>query len=401
MPIEFTASERSSIGVEWELALVDRSRAALAQSAGPIVHTLEAESGTEYPRVIEEFLQNTVELASAPARRVAQATEDLAELVSRVGALTDAQQLDLVGCGTHPFSQWFDQRVTEHPRYRRFVDEVQWWGRQILVWGLHVHVGIEDREKAMPILSGLLTYLPHLLALSASSPYWAGTDTGYASNRALVFQQLPTSGLPYDLGSWPEYERCVEDLVRAGTIVDQTELRWDVRPSPRWGTVEMRICDAPPTLEEVAALTALTQCLVEDLSRRLDAGEPVRSLQPWFVRDNKWRTARHGLDAHVIVDRTGTTRVLADDVRDTIAALEPVARDLGCAAELASVLDLLEIGPSYLRQRRVADANGGNLQSVVASVVREFQEGPEGWPANRRARRRNPADADEGTPVAE
>jgi carboxylate-amine ligase len=242
-----------------------------------------------------------------------------------------------------------------------------------MIWGVHMHIGIDEQKKAMPIVSELTRYLPHLQALSASSPFWAGEQTGYASNRALVFQQLPTAGLPWQLLEWGDFEGYVDDLVRTGVISEVTELRWDVRPAPRWGTVELRACDATSNLRELGALAAFAQCLVEWCSRRLDAGEEFEPLQPWFHRENKWRAARYGMDATVITGRDGSLAPLRAHIVETLATLEPIAAELGCAAELADIREILDGGVGYQRQLRVAQRNNGELSSVVKHLLAEFE----------------------------
>jgi carboxylate-amine ligase len=227
----------------------------------------------------------------------------------------------------------------------------------------------------LPIIDGLLTYLPHFQALSASSPFWAGENTGYASNRALMFQQLPTAGLPPQFTEWAQYEEMVADLRHVGVIEDLSELRWDIRPSPRWGTIEVRTFDGISTAREIGAIAALTQCLVEHLSRELDAGRDLPVLQPWFVRENKWRAARYGMEAIIIRNAAGDERLVTEDLEELLPALAPVAESLGCAAELDNVRDILAVGASYQRQLRVAEANGGSLKAVVSSLVRELREG--------------------------
>ena len=240
---------------------------------------------------------------------------------------------------------------------------------------MHVHVGIEDREKVLPILNGLLTYLPHFQALSASSPYWAGESTGYASSRAMLFQQLPTAGLPPQFGAWANYEAMVDDMTRVGVIEQYNELRWDIRPSARWGTIEMRVCDGLATMQEVGAIVALTQCLVEELSTALDEGKEIPTMPPWYVRENKWRAARYGMDAIVIQDAAGNETLVSDDLRALMSRLEPVADRLGCVDELSDVALIVDRGASYQRQLAVAESNGGSLKSVVASLVTELRDG--------------------------
>ncbi|TPX00695.1 YbdK family carboxylate-amine ligase, partial [Schumannella luteola] len=215
---------------------------------------------------------------------------------------------------------------------------------------VHVHVGVEDVRKVMPLINALSCYLPHLQALSASSPFWAGERTGYASNRALVFQQLPTAGLPWPLDDWAAFEGYLDDMVRTGIMADATEVRWDIRPAPRWGTIEVRACDGMSTLPELAAVAALVQSLVERFSRELDAGRELPTLQPWYHRENKWRAARYGLDAELIVDRSGLERPVRAHLEETLDELLPIAAELGCRSELEGVRTTLALGASYQRQ---------------------------------------------------
>jgi carboxylate-amine ligase len=245
-----------------------------------------------------------------------------------------------------------------------------------MIWGIHVHVGVDDVNKVFPIINALAVYLPHLQALSASSPFWAGDRTGYASNRALVFQQLPTAGLPWPLQDWSQFEGYLDDMVATGVIDDVTEVRWDIRPAPRWGTIEVRACDGMSTLPELAAVAALVQVLVEMFSRRLDEGLPLETIQPWFIRENKWRAARYGLDARVIVDHEGTQRPVVEHLRDTLEQVADIAVELKCARELAGIETILTEGASYARQLAVADAADGDLRAVVRHLVGEFRSGP-------------------------
>jgi carboxylate-amine ligase len=374
MQISFAQSERSTLGVEWELALVDKSTGDLVQIADDVLRELGTD-GDEHPQITHELLLNTIELVSRVHHRVDETVDDLRELIALVQTVTDPLDVELMCAGTHPSAQWFDQQVTQNDRYDRLVERTQWWGRQMLIWGIHVHVGVEDRDKVLPLVNGLLSYFPHLQSLSASSPFWGGAKTGYASNRALMFQQLPTAGLPYQFGSWANYEQYVQDLVTTGVVRDYTEVRWDIRPSPDWGTVEMRACDGLSTPEEISAVAAVIQCLVEWLSTRIDNGEQLENLQPWFVRENKWRAARYGMDATIIVNPAGDERPVADDIRDVLVTLAPVAERLGCAADLDRVNLILDNGASYQRQLRVAAANGGSLQAVVSSLTRELRNG--------------------------
>ena len=365
--IPFEKSPRSTVGIEWELMLVDPETGDLVPAAPGILQVLEGG-----PKITAELLSNTVEITSDPRERVADAVNDLRSRIELVRPEAERHGARLTSAGSHPFARWQDQHITEKSRYRKLVDRAQWWGRNLLIWGIHMHVGVDDVRKVVPIITEVTRYLPHLQALSASSPFWAGEQTGYASNRALVFQQLPTAGLPWELHEWSDFETYVDDMVRTGVIDDSSELRWDVRPSPHWGTIELRACDSATNPTELAAFAAFAQCLVEWCSRRLDAGEEFAPLQPWYHRENKWRTARYGLDADVIRERDGAQSPVRDHVEELLSVFEPVASDLGCEGELAGIRQILDLGAGYQRQLRVAQAADGDLTAVAKHMVAEF-----------------------------
>ncbi|MFT4289008.1 glutamate--cysteine ligase [Nocardioides sp.] len=372
MRIAFHASPEPTLGVEWELALVDRASRDLVNNAPHLFARAKARMA-DPSRVHAEFMRNTVELVTGVCGTVPEAIGDLRQTLESVVPACDELGIDLLGAGTHPFASWSSQVLSPGPRYEKLVDRTQWWGRQMLIWGVHVHVGLPAPERVMPVLAGLLTYYPHFQALSASSPIWAGVDTGYASNRAMMYQQLPTAGLPFQFETWEQFESFTADQTTTGVIEDVSEIRWDVRPSPRLGTLENRICDGVATFEELGALVALAHCLVVDLDTRASAGEPLTTLPPWHVQENKWRAARYGLDAIVILDADSAERPVTEDLADLLDRLAPTAERLGCGAELAAVAGLVSGGASYQRQRRVLASTGGDLVAVVDSVVRELR----------------------------
>ena len=375
--VVFAESARSTVGLEWEIMLADPDTGDLVGRAPELLSALEAESESERHTVTGELLTNTIEVTSGVGDSVAHAVDDIAAAIAAVRAATDPAGVELLSAGSHPFAQWYDQQVTDKTRYHTLIERTQWWGRNMMIWGIHVHIGVEDRDKVFPIIGALTGYLPHLQALAASSPFWAGERTGYASNRALVFQQLPTAGLPWALRSWTEFESYLEDMVRTGVMADATEVRWDIRPAPRWGTIEVRACDGLSTLAELASVAAVVQVLVEHFSRLLDAGERLPIMPAWFHRENKWRAARYGLDAELIVDADGTQVPVREHVSALLAELAPVAVDLGCAAEFARAGSIVTGGASYERQIAVAEASDGNLRDVVRHLIREFRSGPE------------------------
>lgn len=356
--------------------LADPDTGDLVGRAPELIDALEAASAAERHTVTGELLTNTVEVTSGVGTTVADAVADIADALEDVRAATDPAGIALLSAGSHPFAQWYDQQVTDKTRYHDLIDRTQWWGRNMMIWGIHVHVGVDDRDKVLPIIAALGAYLPHVQALAASSPFWAGERTGYASNRALVFQQLPTAGLPWTLHTWEEFESYLDDMVRTGVMADATEVRWDIRPAPRWGTIEVRACDGMSTLTELASVAAIVQVLVEHFSRMLDEGRTLPTLPPWFHRENKWRAARYGLDATLIVDAAGTQTPVREHLATTLTELAPIAVDLDCAAEFEGARSILTGGASYERQLAVADAADGDLRAVVHHLIREFREGP-------------------------
>lgn len=356
--------------------LVDPRTGDLVGEAPALLETLGPASNDTRFTVTGELLTNTLEVTSGVGHTVAEAVRDISAAVALVRTATDPLGIDLMSAGSHPFAKWYEQRVRDKTRYHRLIDRTQWWGRNMMIWGIHVHVGVDSRDKVMPIINALTCYLPHLQSLAASSPFWAGEPTGYASNRALVFQQLPTAGLPWPLESWGEFERYLDDMTRTVVMTDVSEVRWDIRPAPRWGTIEVRACDAMSTLPELAAVASLAQALVEKFSRDIDEGRPLPRLSPWLHRENKWRSARYGLDAEIIVDNPPEVVPVREDIERLTTELAPIAADLGAAKEFAGVGDILANGPSYIRQLEVALENEGDLVPVVHHLLREFREGP-------------------------
>ena len=365
--LDFAGSPRPTLGVEWEFALVDAASGDLSNEAAAVIAEI---GGT--PHVHPELLRNTVEVVTGVCDTVAEAMDDLHSTLTTVREVVHDRGMELFCAGTHPFAQWSSQQLTDAPRYAELIKRTQWWGRQMLIWGVHVHVGISSAHKVMPIISSLLNHYPHLLALSASSPFWAGADTGYASNRAMMFQQLPTAGLPFQFQTWHEFEGFVHDQKKTGIIDHINEIRWDIRPSPHLGTVEVRVCDGVSNLRELSALVALTHCLIVDLDNRLEAGEQLPVMPPWHVQENKWRASRYGLDAIVILDADSSERLVTDDLDDVLDRLTPVAAMLDCAEELALVAEIPRRGASYQRQRRVA-AQSADLHAVVDALVGELE----------------------------
>lgn len=338
--MEFAASERSTLGVEWELAIVDRRTRELVPVGTEIV------TQADDPRITGEFMKNTVELVSGVHRTAGEAVDELAALRQRVIDLAADHDAAPIGSGTHPFSSWRTQLINPAERYRHVTDRSGDWGRQLAIWGVHTHVGVESREKVVPLMHGVLAHYPLIHAIAGSSPFWLGEDTSFSSHRTMVFQQLPTGGLPPELESWADVERVCADYLHTGIVDVINEVRWDVRPSPGYGTIELRIADGATRLDDLAAVVALSHVIVEHTSRRLDAGEPGERLPAWFVRENKWRASRYGLETIIIENAAGDERLVTEVLADKLDEWAPIARDLGCAEEFASIEQLIARGSS-------------------------------------------------------
>ncbi len=355
MAIEWNPSRGATLGVEWEVQLIDGETKLLRQEAGKLLDQLPVAADTgEHPRIRHELMQSTLELVTGICSTVSEAKDDLAVTITELQRMTAEHGILLACAGTHPVSDWQDATMAPIQRYAELVEQMQWLARRIQTFGVHVHVGIRDGRKAMPIVNALAAYLPHFLAITASSPFWCGYDTGLASSRSVTFGALPTAGPPHRLTDWKQFEDYMDTLLRAGTIRSIKE-------------------DGVPTLREVGMIAALSQCLVHLFDAQLDRGYTLPCPSSWVVRDNKWRATRYGLDAIVITDEAGATAPLRDELFELLAELEPVASRLGCEDELSVVSDVLEHGASYERQRAVY-ARTGDMISVVDALVAEFAE---------------------------
>jgi glutamate---cysteine ligase / carboxylate-amine ligase len=371
--IDFRPSPRPTLGIEVELGIVDRGTRELSNASTELLGVLGiGHPGDEHPKVKHELFESTVEIITGICTTVAEAGQDLRASITEVDRLTRERGLGLVSAGTHPFSRWHDQRVSPDPRYADLVERIGWPARRLAIHGTHFHVGVHSGQAAVAVTGGVAVHLPLFLALSASSPYWQSHDTGLASVRTKVFEGLPTAGLPPQLVDWADFEAFMGTLMTAGAINSIREVWWDVRPHPDFGTVELRMCDAMPTLTEVLSVAALAQCLVSDLQDRFERDGTVPTNRDWVLRENKWLAARYGLEAQVIVDDLGTRRPARDAITDLVAELTPTAAALGCSDELAGVLDIVERGPGYERQRRVLRGGGAHVD-VVDLLLEEFE----------------------------
>ncbi len=358
-----------TIGVEEELMIVDSETFDLVNAIESVLEdagasNIEGESGEIKP----ELMESVLEIATKPCAGVLQAGEQLRTLRHRVRDITGKRGLSIGSAGTHPFARWEEQRIVARPRYRDLISALRFVARQELIFGMHVHVGIDDPDKAIYIANGMRVHVAVLTALSANSPFWRGNETGLLSTRTPIFRAFPRVGMPPAYADWEDYARQVEFMVRSGVMEDYTYLWYDVRPHPNLGTVEIRCCDSQTRVEHSIALTALIQAMVKELAENFEAGTKL-SDYPWQMLDeNKWLAARHGLGGE-LVDLPSSQRIHAKAL--TLRLLErltPHAQDLGGEDALDGIRDLLERGNGAARQVVVYEANN-DLNEVVEEII--------------------------------
>jgi carboxylate-amine ligase len=371
----FGQGEPYTLGVEEEYMLLDGDTLDLVQHVEAV---LAAAKGDELePRVNPELMQSVLEIATPVCRTPGEVERELRKLRSYVTGLASEQGLRVGSAGTHPFSLFERQRITARDRYRHLVDQLQYVARRELIFGLHIHVAVDDPERAVHVVNGLLTHLASLLALSANSPFWRGEPTGLASSRQMVFAAFPRSGPPPRFRDYKDYAEVVGQLEKTGCIADYTHIWWDIRLHPRFGTVEIRVCDAVTRVEDAVALAAFCQALVKLYSERHAVGAEIPSYHRILTTENKWLAARYGLEAPIMDLATGRRNRIpvAQLVRRTLREIEPHARELGAERELEGIRDLLSRGNGADRQRRIWNANRD-----IVEVVREIADATEQAP---------------------
>jgi len=353
----FGQSDPFTLGVEEEYMLLDGETFDLVQHIDTV---LAAMAGHEFEaRVKPELMQSVIEIATPVCRTAADIYDELRQLRSFVTSTARDKGLRVGSAGTHPFSLFERQRITARDRYRHLVDQMQYIARRELIFGLHIHVAVDDAEKAIRVVNGLLPHLAPLLALSANSPFWRGEPTGLASTRTAIFAAFPRSGPPPRFRDYADYAGVVGQLEKTGCIADYTHIWWDIRLHPKLGTVELRMCDAVTRVEDAVALTAYCQALVKYYSDMYERGEEIPSYHRILTTENKWLAARYGLEAPLMDLATGRrNRVSAAQlVRRTLRAIEPHARELGSERELEGIREIVARGNGADRQLRIWNAN--------------------------------------------
>jgi glutamate---cysteine ligase / carboxylate-amine ligase len=351
-----------TIGVEEELMILDAESLELVNAIETLLEP--SPSGEIKP----ELMESVLEVSTDPCENVPQAGEQLRALRRQVAQTAAAKGLAIGSAGTHPFAMWEDQRIVARPRYRDLISALRFVARQELIFGMHVHLGVDDPDKAIHIANGMRVHVPVLLGLSANSPFWRADLTGLASTRTPIFRAFPRVGIPPTYKDWEDYSRRIDFMIEARVIEDYTYLWHDVRPHPNFGTVEIRVMDSQTHVEHTLGLAALVQALVHELSEHFDAGKRLSRYPFEMLDENKWLAARHGLEGE-LVDLPHSTRISTRALaRRLLDRMRDHAKDLGSLGELEAVEDLLERGNGATRQVVVYDANH-DLHEVMAEIV--------------------------------
>ena len=360
-----------TIGIEEEYQIIDPETRELASW---VQELLEQGQVVLEDQIKPEFMQSQIEVGTNICHDINEARQEVSRLRGAVINVAEKNGYRVAAASTHPFSRWSEQEITPKERYRRHSEELAHIARRLLVFGMHVHVGVEDPDLRIDLMDQARYFLPHLLALSTSSPLWHGVDTGLMSYRSIVFGNMPRTGPPPDFKSWGEYQRFVEILVDTNCIVDPTRIWWDIRPHPQFPTIEFRVTDICTRIDEAICIAALIQALVAKLYKLRRNNQSWRRYRHHLIEENKWRAVRHGIHGKLLDFGKGVEvpfRQLAEEVMEFVS---DVAVELGTEKEIAYVNTILDEGTSADRQLAVWNETN-DLKAVVDHVVAETKEG--------------------------
>jgi len=350
MKTETDMPEQFTLGIEEEFQIVDPHTRELRSHVSEILAEGKTLLGEQ---VKPEMIQSMIEVGTGICKDIKEARTDITNLRGILSGLVRKKGLEIVAAGTHPFSHWQDQKIFENARYELIVEENQMIARSLLTFGLHVHVGLADPERAIHIMNAVRYMLPHVLALSTSSPFWLGVHTGLKSYRSEVFTRMPRTGIPDHFESDSAFQRYVELLIETGCIDDGKKIYWDVRPHPFFPTLEFRICDIPTRVDDTIAIAALFQALVAKFNKLLDQNLTYRLHHKMLIEENKWRAVRYGLDGKMIDFGKGKEVPIRDLIRELLEFVDEVVNDLGSRKEIEHIYTILERGTSADEQLRV------------------------------------------------
>lgn len=374
MRVDFTENSTAlTLGVEQECQVLDNATLLLTPRAAEILRASNS------PKLTYEMFQSTVEVVTGVCADVHEVRDDFNASINQLKSTTHQLGLCLASTGTHPQADYRDRLITESPRYHELMDRNQWLIRRMAVYGMHVHLGMKNGDDCIQFNNFFLHFMPHLIALSASSPFWQKMDTGLICCRPTMYEALPTAGIPYMVKNWSHFEKLLSFLQRSDAIRSLRDLWWDLRPSPKLGTLEIRICDGLATTKELFGVVSFVHALAHWFNdHRQEWSETRAPLKQWIFRENKWRAIRYGLDASVIVTRTGKTRVLRTDIAQWLDTLSPYIEKLAYQPFIQVINEILTNGNSAQRQRNVFSATH-DLSAVAAHNAKEFTVGEPLW----------------------
>lgn len=370
MSLPFKENDRPlTLGVELELQVLDKETLLLTPRAKEII------SAANNPKLTHEMFQSTLEVVSGVCQNVQEVDRDLSASLDEVKQICPSLGLTLASTGTHPMADYRDRLITDKERYHELIDRNQWLIRRMAVYGMHIHLGMKSGDDCIRFSNFFLSFTPHLIALSASSPFWQKMDTGLVACRPTMYESLPTAGMPYMVKKWSDFERLIRFLKRSDAIQSLKDLWWDIRPSPSIGTLELRICDEPATHQEMLAIVSFVHALAHWFQDHQDEWAKNHTpIKRWILRENKWRSIRYGLDASVIVSGSGKTRKLREDIDRWLAVLQPYIHQLHYETYTNSLKDILVKGNSASRQKKTVE-NAVVSLDVVSRNVSEFLSG--------------------------
>lgn len=372
MYINFNAVPNYSIGIELEVQTISQRTADLVPGAEIILSQLPGEIYFK-----PELFNSTIEINTPICQTISELEGVLKKNLQTIQDIAHEHEINILISGCHPFSNWQEQQITEQERYQNLLRRIQWPVRQFLIFGLHVHIGINNADKAIYVMNRLTKFLPHLISLSASSPFWNGFDTGLATTRIKIFEELPNAGIPYYFKNWKMYSQLVEKLIESNSIDTVRDLWWDIRPHPIFGTIEVRVCDAMPTLKENLALTALIYLLVRKFADEFESNGKMPKLERWILKENKWRAARYGIQGEIILNKKGITKKLKDSLLELYQEIWDYSEQKNLQETqpyLAVIKEIIQKGPSYLRQREWSKHRPADYRYVVENLLRETRE---------------------------
>jgi carboxylate-amine ligase len=360
-----------TLGIEEEYQVIDPETRELRSY---ITQILDAGRMILREQIKPEMHQSIVEVGTKPCRTIGEAREEVVRLRGSIAGLSERNNLKIIAAGTHPFSSWMQQEITPHERYYEVVDEMQDVALQLLIFGMHVHIGMPNNDVALELMNVARYILPHLLALSSSSPFWMGRSTGYKSYRSVVFSTFPRTGIPPTFHSFSEFDRYVQLLISTGCIDNGKKIWWDLRPHPFFGTLEYRICDIATRVDECIALAATMQAFIVKFYKLFEENMTFRVYRRALINENKWRAQRYGLGGKLI-DFGKRTEVDAHAlVHEMVAFVDDVLDELGSRHEVEYLIKMVENGSSADRQLRVF-AETNDLRAVVDNLAQETMEG--------------------------